>query len=183
MRRVLGCSLFLLIALGLPSLLLAVLGWGIWTYHELVRSEIRVEQHWAALEAAGQRRIDLIPQAVAQCRSTGEQSERFADAADVRERALRTLTSPGVLDDERAVAAVADAQAEVGAILDRLAACEGGGVAAAIRVAGSDWSEAGRLFDEAVQRHNRTLAGFPSRLVAGVGRLQPKCRLTAAPAN
>jgi LemA protein len=120
--RSIGRRAILRITLALATLAaLAVAAPGCAQYNVLVDKEQVVDQRFADLQAALQRRSDLIPNIVATVRASAQHEERtLTDVTEARARATGITLSAEDLEDPQRVAQYQQAQDQLRGALSRL---------------------------------------------------------------
>jgi len=192
----------------LAALLILIVPIGLfaWMYNSIVSKEEGVYASWAQVESSYQRRSDLIPSLVDtvsrylkhEAETLGEVTRARGDLKPLVDELVEAQKASadllgrgeGLLDDDKALAALAEAELKVGGGMRRMVALVEGypelkasdqflelqgqleGTENRINVA--------RLrFNEAVEDYNRAIRKLPGSLVAGVGRFQRKAYFKA----
>jgi LemA protein len=165
--------LALWIALGLVGLILL---YGAFTYNRFVRLRVRCENAWSQIDVQLRRRYDLIPNLVETVRGYAEhEREVFEDVTRARAGAE---AASGVQDQARAeneltagirrLIAVAENYPQLKANENFLALQE--------ELTGTESKIAfsRQFYNDQVMSLNTLIQSFPSRIVAGLGRFEPR---------
>ncbi len=150
--------------------------WGVGTYNLLASEAGNVEAAWAQVENQLQRRADLIPQLVQVTQASARHDQEIvAQLTQSRQQYLNAQTPEQQLlatsEMNRAIAAfqsyaVRDPQLQASQAFSNLQ----------YEMAGTENRIATerRRYNQAVQRYNRQVRGFPNILVAGALKFEPQ---------
>jgi len=160
----------------LIGLLGLALLYAVFTYNRLVRLRVRTENAWSQIDVQLRRRYDLIPnlvetvkgyaaherelfEEVARARSQAQSASGVKDQADAENQVTRTL---------RQLLAVAENYPELKASQNFLALQE------ELTGTESKIAYARQFYNDTVGALNTLIQQFPSRIVASLGRFQPR---------
>ena len=151
------------------------------TYNSLVTADTEVEQEWGNLEAAYQRRADLVPNLVATVQGAADfERNTLTEVTEARTRAVNIKLSGDDLDDPARVQEFLQAQGALNSATGSL-----------INAVREDYPELGateafrdlqnqlegtenrintqrRDYNEVVADYNNSVRSFPTNLVAGL---------------
>jgi len=165
--------LALWVVLGIVALALL---YGVLVYNRLVRLRIRVENAWSQIDVQLRRRYDLIPNLVESVKGYAEhERELFEDVAKARSQAQSAA----------GVQAQAEAENQVTRTLNRLLAvaenypdlkASQNFLALQEELTGTESriAYARQFYNDQVATLNTLVQSFPSRIVAGMGRFEPR---------
>jgi LemA protein len=160
---------------------------GCGTYNSLVQKDTAVEEAWANVETAYQRRADLIPNLVATVQGAADfEQSTLTAVTEARTRAVNITLSAEDLDDPARVQEFLQAQGQLGAATGAL-----------INAVREDYPELGATeafrdlqvqlegtenrinvartrYNEVVRDYNTSVRSFPANLFAGVFGFEPK---------
>jgi len=165
--------LALWVVLGIVALALL---YGVLVYNRLVRLRIRVENAWSQIDVQLRRRYDLIPNLVESVKGYAEhERELFEDVAKARSQAQSAA----------GVQAQAEAENQVTRTLNRLLAvaenypdlkASQNFLALQEELTGTESriAYARQFYNDQVAKLNTLVQSFPSRIVAGMGRFEPR---------
>jgi LemA protein len=180
MTKGIGC----LIAVAAVALILVL--WGVGQYNGLVTSQENVNQSWAQVQNAYQRRMDLIPNLVATVKGVAEfERKTYTDVAEARAKAGQITISPQLLNDPQAFARFEQAQGQLTGALSRLLAvsenypqlkANQNFLELQSQLEGTENRIAveRRKFNESAQEYNIRLRKFPTVLIAGMMGFQQR---------
>jgi LemA protein len=166
------------------ALTLGLVGWGVSAYVKITREQVALDQAWSRVENAFLHRNDLLPDLVTGLRrDRNVDPEAVARIADGTERVSRYIVSPGLLTDSEELRDYLEIQDGLTATLkslledcDRPRSC-GGEHLAILRTQIEHTQQqiiAGRKdLNEALDRYNDRLGGFPESVVAGFLGFRP----------
>jgi LemA protein len=168
-----GPMIALWIVLGLVGL---VLLYGVFTYNLLVRRRVRTENAWSQIDVQLRRRYDLIPNLVETVKGyAAHEREVFEEVTNARANAQ---SASGVQDQAKAenqltagirrLIAVAENYPELKASENFLALQE------ELTGTESKIAFARQFYNDQVMSLNTLIQSFPSSIVAGLGRFQPR---------
>jgi LemA protein len=160
----------------LVGLAVAVVLYSVFTYNRLVRLRVRTENAWSQIDVQLRRRYDLIPnlvetvkgyarherevfEEVARARAQAEAASGVRDQAEAENQVTRTV---------RQLLAVAENYPELRANENFLALQE--------ELVGTESkiAFARQFYNDQVAALNTLIQSFPSRIVANLGRFEPK---------
>ncbi len=182
----LGC-----LALLVMGLFVAGIG-GCTSYNGLVGKSEAVDKQWGQVEAAYQRRADLIPNLVKtlEAQATFEKST-LTEIANARSSINQIRLAPGQVPDEAMMAQFEKAQAQMSGALGRMMAisenypqlkANEGFRSLSDELAGTENRiNMERLrFNDAAQVYNTSVKRFPASIVAGIGGFHPNAYFNSA---
>ncbi|HLT45758.1 MAG TPA: LemA family protein [Rubricoccaceae bacterium] len=153
---------------------------GCGTYNSLVQKDTAVEEAWANVETAYQRRADLIPNLVSTVQGAADfERTTLQEVVDARARATSINISADDLDDPAAVEQYLAAQQQLSGALGRLlAVAENYPQLQAteafrdlqVQLEGTEnrINVARTRYNEAVRDYNTSVRSFPANLFAGL---------------
>lgn len=167
--------------------------YGCSTQRTLVQKDEAVNAAWANVEAAYQRRADLVPNLVATVEGAADfESATLQNVTEARSRANSVNVSPDDLDDPAAIQRYAEAQSAltgaVGSLINVVTEAypELGATAAfrdlQVQLEGTENrinTERGR-YNEVVRDYNATRRTFPTSLFAGLFGFESRAPFEAA---
>lgn len=111
----------LLIGLGILVLLVLVFALSIQsTYNDIVAKEQEVNQQWAQVESAYQRRADLIPNLVATVKGYAEHESQVLETVTAARAQVGSIRAQDILNNPAQFQKFQQAEASVGGALSRL---------------------------------------------------------------
>ena len=148
--------------------ILALLGWGVWTYNRFIRLRNQVDEAWAGIDVQLQRRYDLVPNLLATVKGY------MKHESGVLERVTRLRGNPGMGLDERA-SQESGLSRSIGRLFalsedyPDLKASEGFQQLHSSLVEIEEHLQfARRYYNGSVRDNNNLVEGFPSMIVAGL---------------
>jgi LemA protein len=184
----------LLIALVVLAVLAVGLGmWAVGVNNQLVRLEQGVNEQWAQVQNAYQRRADLIPNLVETVKGFAAQERTvLEEVTRARASASSVQLTPEALKDPKAMERFQAAQAQLSGALSRLLVTverypelksNQNFLALQDELAGTENRIANerRRFNEVVRDYNTRLRLFPGSLIAGLFGFAPRAFFEAAP--
>jgi LemA protein len=180
-----------LIVLGV--LAVAVGGWAVGVYNSVVGLDQGVNEKWAQVQNAYQRRADLIPNLVETVKGFAAQERTvLTEVIEARARASGVQLTPEALNDPKAMERFQAAQDQLSGALSRLLVTverypelksNQNFLALQTELAGTEnrISVERMRFNQAVREYNVRLRRFPGALVARVAGFQPKAFFEATP--
>ncbi|MFB6279602.1 MAG: LemA family protein [Salinibacter sp.] len=175
------------ITLAVLVLVLGVVGCGATSsYNSLVQSDEQVQQAWANVQAAYQRRADLIPNLVETVQGAADfEQETLTSVTEARAKATSVQVSPENLDNPQKLRQYQQAQSALGKSLGRLLAVSENYPKLQATQAFSDLQAqlegtenritvARRDYNNAVRKYNTQVRSFPTVLFAGLMGFEPK---------
>jgi LemA protein len=180
------------ITLAVLVLVLGVVGCGATSsYNSLVQSDEQVQQAWANVQAAYQRRADLIPNLVETVQGAADfEQETLTSVTEARAKATSVQVSPENLDNPQKLRQYQQAQSALGKSLGRLLAVSENYPKLQATQAFSDLQAqlegtanritvARRDYNNAVRKYNTQVRSFPTVLFAGLMGFEPKTAFEA----
>lgn len=161
------------------------------TYNSLVQSDEQVQQAWADLQAAYQRRADLIPNLVETVKGAADfEQETLQAVTEARAKATSIQINPEDLDNPQQLQQFQQAQSALGKSLGRLLAVSENYPKLQATQAFSDLQAqlegtenritvARRDYNNAVRQYNTQVRSFPTVLFASVMGFQQKASFEA----
>jgi LemA protein len=184
----------LLVVLVLVAVLVVAVGaWAVGINNQLVRLEQGVNEQWAQVQNAYQRRADLIPNLVETVKGFAAQEREVLEAVTrARASASGVQLTPEALNDPRALERFQAAQAQLGGALSRLLVTverypelrsNQNFLALQDELAGTENRIANerRRYNEVVREYNTRLRLFPGSVAARFLGFSPKAFFEAAP--
>jgi LemA protein len=161
------------IAVGIVGLLLL---YGVFTFNRLVRLRVRTENAWSQIDVQLRRRYDLIPNLVEAVKGyAAHERELFEDVARARAHAegVEGVQAQAQAENQlsaglRRLIAVAENYPQLKANQNFLALQE------ELTGTESKIAFARQFYNDQVQALNTLIQSFPSRIVASLGRFQPR---------
>ena len=150
--------------------------YGVFTYNRLVRTRVRVENAWSQIDVQLCRRHDLIPNLIESVKGyAAHEREVFEEVARTRSQAQSATGVQGQADAEnqltrsiRQLLAVAENYPELKASQNFLALQE------ELTGTESRIAFARQFYNDQVASLNTRIQSFPSSIVAGLGKFQPR---------
>jgi len=161
------------------------------SYNSLVQSDEQVQQAWADVQAAYQRRADLIPNLVETVKGAADfEKETLQAVTEARAKATSIQVSAEDLDNPQQLQQFQQAQSALGQSLGRLLAVSENYPKLQATQAFSDLQAqlegtenritvARRDYNNAVRQYNTQVRSFPTVLFAGVMGFQQKASFEA----
>jgi LemA protein len=161
------------IVLGIAAI---VLLYGVYTYNRLVRYRVRTENAWSQIDVQLRRRYDLIPNLVEAVKGyAGHEREVFENVTQARAHAESASGVQNQAQAENALTAgirrliaVAENYPQLKANQNFLALQE------ELTGTESRIAFARQFYNDQVQSLNTVIQSFPSRIVASLGRFEPR---------
>ena len=180
------------IALVVLVLVLGLVGCGATsTYNSLVQGDEQVQQAWANVQAAYQRRADLIPNLVETVKGAADfEQETLTAVTEARAKATSIQINPEDLENPQQLQQFQQAQSALGQSLGRLLAVSENYPKLQATQAFSDLQAqlegtenritvARRDYNNAVRQYNTQVRSFPTVLFAGLMGFQQKASFEA----
>jgi LemA protein len=153
-----------------------VLLYGVFTFNRLVRLRVRTENAWSQIDVQLRRRYDLIPNLVEAVKGyAAHERELFEEVARARAHAegVQGVQAQARAEDQltaglRRLIAVAENYPQLKANQNFLALQE------ELTGTESKIAFARQFYNDQVQALNTLIQSFPSRIVASLGRFQPR---------
>ncbi|MGE5681469.1 MAG: LemA family protein [Bacillota bacterium] len=186
-----GCS----IAAVVLVIVIALVGWGVGVYNNLVSLNEAVNQSWSQVENQYQRRSDLIPNLVSTVKGYANfEKDVLTRVTEARASVGSVKATPEILDDPQAFQKFQAAQANLGNALSRLLvtvenypnlkANEGFlNLQAQLEGTENRISVARMNFNQVVQDYNTRIKRFPALFFAGIAGFREKQYFKAAPGS
>lgn len=164
--------------------------WAISGYNGMVNKEETVANSWANVEAAYQRRADLIPQLVNTVKGYANHEKSTFDAVvSARTKATQMTVDVGELTEEN-IQKFQEAQGEVGAALSRLLAITENypelkanenfsELQAQLEGTENRINEVRKNYNGTVKEYNVTVRKFPNNILAGIFGFERKAEFKA----
>lgn len=171
------------IGVGICALLLII--WGVSVRNGLVGQEENVNQTWAKVQSAYQRRADLIPNLVSTVKGYAKHEEStFKEVTEARSKATQLSVSAEGLTPEKLKEYQA-AQGDLTSALGKLIAIQENypelkanenflDLQAQLEGTENRINEKRNLYNEAVQSYNVSVRKFPANIIAGFCGFQVK---------
>lgn len=161
----------------LAGLLIAIAGWSILTYNELVRARIAIDAQWAQVEAQYQRRVDLIPALVAAVRGVlGQERTVFQELVQARTAYLST--PPGTPARVRAANELERPLGRLLGVVEAYPQLRSADVVARLmdELTGTENRIAveRRRYNERVRAYDTRVQQFPGSLIAASAHFEPR---------
>ena len=184
-----GCLIAVVVALVIAGFYLVGL------YNGLVGAEQQVEQSWAQVENAYQRRADLVPNLVATVKgSAAFERETLQQVVEARSRVgqVSAGATAEILDDPQRFAQFQAAQDQLSSALSRLlvvverypelrSVANFTNLMAQLEGTENRIAVERRRYNEAAQAYNTRVLRLPARLFAGILGFAKKAYFTAVP--
>lgn len=186
----------LLIALGIIAVIviivIAVVGWGVGVYNNLVGLNEGVNQAWSQVENQYQRRYDLIPNLVSTVKGVAEfEKETYTAVTEARAKVGQIRLSPDQLSDPQAFQQFQQAQDGLSSALSRLLVVSENypqlkanenflQLQAQLEGTENRISVERMKFNQVVQDYNTQIKRFPAALIAGMTGFKGKEYFKAA---
>ncbi len=187
-----GKSKGLIVLLIVIGVIFLIGSWFVGMRNTMVELEEQVNSAWAQVQNQYQRRYDLIPNLVETVKGyASHEKEVLTAVTEARAKAGGVMNvSPEILNDPQAFARFQQAQAGLGAALQRLMVvverypdlkANQNFLTLQAQLEGTEnrISVERRRFNEAVQQYNRYIRKFPQALVASIFGFQPKAYFQA----
>jgi len=157
----------------LITLVLLLLGTGIWIYNRLIRNRNRVNEAWAGIDVQLQKRSELVPNLVQTVKGyAAHESSVFEEVANIR-----STTESGVNARAQNETALSRSLGRLFALAESypdLKASEGFRQLHSSLVDIEDHLQyARRYYNGAVRDNNNLVEGFPSNIIAGLFKFYP----------
>lgn len=164
--------------------------WAITGYNGLVSQDETVANSWANVEAAYQRRTDLIPQLVNTVKGYANHEKSTLDAVvSARTKATQMVVSVDDLSEEN-IQKFQEAQGEVGAAIGRLLAITESypelkanenfsELQAQLEGTENRINEIRKKYNDAVKTYNISVRRFPNNILAGMFGFERKAEFKA----
>lgn len=177
-------SIIIIVAIAIVAI------WAIIGYNGLVSKDETVANSWANVEAAYQRRADLIPQLVNTVKGYANHEKTTLDAVvSARTKATQMTVSIDELSEEN-IQKFQEAQGEVGAAIGRLLAITESypelkanknfsELQAQLEGTENRINEARKNFNTAVKEYNISVRRFPGNIIAGICGFERKAEFKA----
>jgi LemA protein len=175
------------ITLAVLVLILGVVGCGATSsYNSLVQSDEQVREAWSNLQAAYQRRADLIPNLVETVQGAADfEQETLRSVTEARAKATSIQVRPEDLDDPQKIQQFQQAQSALGKSLGRLLAVSENypdlratqnfsDLQAQLEGTENRITVARRDYNNTVRRYNTQVRSLPTAIFAGLMGLEPK---------
>lgn len=167
-------------------IIVAILGFWAWkTYNGLVDKDEAVNKAWGDVEAAYQRRFDLIPNLVNVVKGYAEHEEKtFKEVTEARNKATQMTISADSLNEET-MAKFQEAQAQLQGSLSRLMAIteaypelkaneEFLKLQSSLEGTENRINEKRKDFNAAVEPYNKAVRRFPANILSGMFGFETK---------
>jgi LemA protein len=177
-------SIIIIVAIAIVSI------WAITGYNGLVSQDETVANSWANVEAAYQRRADLIPQLVNTVKGYANHEKSTLDAVvSARTKATQMTVSVDDLSEEN-IQKFQEAQGEVGAAIGRLLAITESypelkanenfsELQAQLEGTENRINEVRKKYNDAVKTYNISVRRFPNNILAGMFGFERKAEFKA----
>lgn len=177
-------SIIIIVAIAIVAI------WAIIGYNGLVSQDETVANSWANVEAAYQRRADLIPQLVNTVKGYANHEKTTLDAVvSARTKATQMTVSVDDLSEEN-IQKFQEAQGEVGAAIGRLLAITENypelkasenfsELQAQLEGTENRINEARKKYNDAVKTYNVSVRRFPNNILAGMFGFERKAEFKA----
>ncbi len=174
---------------------IAILVWGTGINNRLVASEQNVNEKWAQVQAAYQRRADLIPNLVETVKGFAAQERTvLEEVTKARASASQVKLSPEMLNDPQALRRFQQAQSELGGALGRLLVTVERypelksnqnflALQSQLESTENGITQERRGFNEAVRAYNTQVKTVPDSMVASFRGFREKPFFEAAPGS
>lgn len=156
------------------------------SYNSLVQSDEQVQQAWANLQAAYQRRADLIPNLVETVKGAADfEQETLQSVTEARAKATSIQVSAEDLDNPQRLQQFQEAQSALGKSLGRLLAVSENypelratqnfsDLQAQLEGTENRITVARRDYNNAVRKYNTQVRSFPTLIFASLMGFEPK---------
>jgi len=187
MSKSLGCIAVLVI--GIVIIGAVLMG----QYNGLVKSQENVNNAWAQVQNAYQRRLDLIPNLVETVKGVAKfEKETYIAVAEARAKAGQINITPEALNDPETFKKFEAAQSALSSSLSRLIATAEAypqlkanqnflQLQSQLEGAENRIAVERRRFNEAAQEYNTKIRSFPTSLIAGMFGFHQRPYFSAAP--
>ena len=177
-------SIIIIVAIAIVAI------WAITGYNGLVSQDETVANSWANVEAAYQRRADLIPQLVNTVKGYANHEKSTLDAVvSARTKATQMVVSVDDLSEEN-IQKFQEAQGEVGAAIGRLLAITESypelnandnfsDLLAQLEGTENRINEVRKKYNDAVKSYNISVRRFPNNILAGMFGFERKAEFKA----
>jgi LemA protein len=184
-----GCSIAAVVLI----IVVALVGWGVGVYNNLVSLNEAVNQNWSQVENQYQRRSDLIPNLVNTVKGYANfEKDVLTRVTEARASVGSIKATPEILDDPKAFQKFQSAQANLGSALSRLLvtvenypnlkANEGFlNLQAQLEGTENRITVARMNFNQIVQDYNTRVKRFPAVIFAGIAGFHEKQYFKAQP--
>ncbi|MGE5409775.1 MAG: LemA family protein [Clostridiales bacterium] len=184
-----GCSIAAVVLI----IVVALVGWGVGVYNNLVSLNEAVNQNWSQVENQYQRRSDLIPNLVNTVKGYANfEKDVLTRVTEARASVGSIKATPEILDDPQAFQKFQSAQANLGSALSRLLvtvenypnlkANEGFlNLQAQLEGTENRITVARMNFNQVVQDYNTRVKRFPAIIFAGIAGFREKQYFKAQP--
>ncbi|PSQ82349.1 MAG: LemA family protein [Bacteroidetes bacterium QS_1_63_11] len=156
------------------------------SYNSLVQTDEQVQEAWSNLQAAYQRRADLIPNLVETVQGAADfEQETLTSVTEARAKATSIQVDAGDLDNPQKLQQFQQAQSALGKSLGRLLAVSENypklqatqrfsDLQAQLEGTENRITVARRDYNNAVRRYNTQVRSFPTVIFAGLMGFEPK---------
>jgi len=156
------------------------------SYNSLVQGDEQVKQSWANLQAAYQRRADLIPNLVETVKGAADfEQETLTSVTEARAKATSIQVDAGDLDNPQKLQQFQQAQSALGKSLGRLLAVSENypklqatqrfsDLQAQLEGTENRITVARRDYNNTVRQYNTQVRSFPTVIFAGLMGFEPK---------
>jgi LemA protein len=187
MSKSLGCIAVLVI--GIVIIGAVLMG----QYNGLVQSQEKVNNAWAQVQNAYQRRLDLIPNLVETVKGVAKfEKDTYIAVAEARAKAGQINITPEALNDPETFKRFEQAQSALSGALSRLIATAEAypqlkanqnflQLQSQLEGAENRIAVERRRFNETAQEYNTKIRSFPTSLIAGMFGFHQRPYFTAAP--
>lgn len=177
-------SIIIIVAIAIVAI------WAITGYNGLVSQDETVANSWANVEAAYQRRADLIPQLVNTVKGYANHEKSTLDAVvSARTKATQMTVSVDALSEEN-IQKYQEAQGEVGAAIGRLLAITEAypelkanenfsELQAQLEGTENRINEVRKKYNDAVKTYNISVRRFPNNILSGMFGFERKAEFKA----
>src|SRR6266851_6437364 len=158
---------------------IVVLAWAVFTFNRLIRLRQLGDNAWADIDLQLKRRHDLIPSVVAVVQGhAGYERSTLEALTQARSRAIEAATAGGPATRAREEDPLGDALGRVFAVAEAYPELRAVASFASLQATLTDVEDhlqnARRYYNAVVRDFNTAIAQFPSGIVAGMMRLQPR---------
>jgi len=156
------------------------------SYNSLVQTDEQVREAWSNLQAAYQRRADLIPNLVETVQGAADfEQETLTSVTEARAKATSVQVDAGDLDDPQKIQQFQQAQSALGKSLGRLLAVSENypklqatqrfsDLQAQLEGTENRITVARRDYNNTVRQYNTQVRSFPTVIFAGLMGFEPK---------